>query len=99
METKNNTLGELNNLNSTKEKKIRITKITLKSGKTYALYSDGNLYEEIPGQDPKLVDKLNDENKEIIEKFVSAYQGPKTDMVEDERINSENKDGKHETER
>lgn len=58
-----------------------VTQITTESGKTYVLYSDGNLYEEVEGKGFVQLDKLNKDNKKIISKLIKRIKPAKTDVI------------------
>lgn len=49
--------------------------------KEYELYTDGNLYEKLKDGCLKLVDRLNEDNKEIIEKLMSNFKPGQIDVV------------------
>ena len=57
-----------------------VTQITVESGKTYILYSDGNLYEEVEGKGFVPLE-LNEENKKIISSLMERLKPEKTDIV------------------
>ncbi len=50
-------------------------------GKEYLLYSDSNLYEKLPDGNLVVLDKLNSENKKIIEKIMSKFKPGMTDVI------------------
>ena len=57
-----------------------VTQITVGSGKTYVLYSDGNLYEEQEGSGFVQIE-LNKENKKVIASLMNRLKAEKTDVV------------------
>ena len=63
----------------------------LKNGKTYTLYSDGNLYEEIEGKGFIALDNLNEDNKKIISDIMELLKPAKTDRI-DSGKNNENRE-------
>ncbi len=76
---KENNLGDL----------LLVTKITLENGKVYFLYSDGNLYEKDANGEMKILDNLNEENKQTIDKIMERFKAPPIDVIDNERNDNE----------
>lgn len=57
-----------------------VTQITVRNGKTYILYSDGNLYEDKEGIGLKPIE-LNRENKKIIDSLMKRLKPEKIDVI------------------
>ena len=58
-----------------------VTELSCENGKSYFLYSDGNLYEKSEDGNHKKLDRLNAENKEIIKKIMERLRPARTDVI------------------
>lgn len=58
-----------------------VTQISCENGKTYFLYSDGNLYEKSEDGNHRKLDRLNDENKDIIKRIMERLRPARTDVI------------------
>lgn len=58
-----------------------VTQISCENGKTYFLYNDGNLYEKSDDGNHKKLDRLNNENKDIIKKIMERLRPARTDVI------------------
>ena len=58
-----------------------VTELSCENGKSYFLYSDGNLYEKSEDGNHKKLDRLNTENKEIIKKIMERLRPARTDVI------------------
>lgn len=58
-----------------------VTQISCENGKTYFLYSDGNLYEKSEDGNHRKLDRLNAENKVIIKRIMERLRPARTDVI------------------
>ena len=58
-----------------------VTELSCENGRTYYLYSDGNLYEKSEDGNHKKLDRLNEENKVIIKKIMERLRPAQTDVI------------------
>ncbi len=73
---------ETGGVKKTKKNKTLVTRITSESDKDYYLYSDGNLYEKNDIGELVVLDKLNPNSKQIIDKIMQKYKSiRKIDIV------------------
>lgn len=66
---------------------IALTKITCENGKVYSLCNDGNLYEELKNGTLQKMDRLNDENREVIKRIMERLRPAPIDDVKDDMNN------------
>lgn len=58
-----------------------VTELSCENGKTYFLYSDGNLYEKSEDGNHRKLDRLNEENKVIIKRIMERLRPAQTDVI------------------
>ena len=58
-----------------------VTQLNCENGKTYLLYSDGNLYEKVEDGNHRKLDRLNAENKAIIKSIMERLRPAHTDVI------------------
>ena len=59
-------------------------------GKEYMLYSDGNLYEELPDGEIIVLDKFNPKNQKIIKRVMLKLSSGKTDVIRCKQMKTKN---------
>lgn len=59
-------------------------------GKKYMLYSDGNLYEELPDGEIIVLDKFNPKNQKIIKRVMLKLSSGKTDVIRCKQMKTKN---------